>query len=67
MREEHVQEDQVLLVLRALAENDRERQASPKVEARLLGAFTLAGVPDAVGRQLSQPRPLSRLLRHCGG
>jgi hypothetical protein len=40
MREEHVKkEDQVLQALAALAENDRETEAPPEVEARLLGAF----------------------------
>jgi hypothetical protein len=39
MKEEHVREDYVLQALGALAENDREREAPPEVEARLLGAF----------------------------
>jgi hypothetical protein len=39
MKEEHVREDYVLQALSALAENDREREAPPEVEARLLGAF----------------------------
>ena len=39
MKEEHVREHQVLQALGALAENDREREAPPEVEARLLGAF----------------------------
>ena len=39
MKEEHVQEDYVLQALRALAENDREKEAPPEVEARLLGVF----------------------------
>jgi hypothetical protein len=39
MREEHVKEDYVLQALGALAENDREREAPPEVETRLLGAF----------------------------
>lgn len=34
-----MREDYVLQALRALAENDREREAPPEVEARLLGAF----------------------------
>jgi hypothetical protein len=34
-----MKEDYVLQALRALAENDREREASPEVETRLLGAF----------------------------
>lgn len=36
-----MREDYVLQALRALAENDRERDAPPEVEARLLGAFRL--------------------------
>ncbi len=39
MKEEHVREDYVLQALGALAENDREREAPPEVEARLLGEF----------------------------
>ena len=39
MKEERIQEDQVLQALAALAENDREREAPPEVEARLIGAF----------------------------
>ena len=39
MKEEHVKEDYVLQALRALAEHDREREAPPEVEARLLGEF----------------------------
>jgi hypothetical protein len=39
MKEEHVKEHQVLQALRALAENDRGREAPPEVETRLLGAF----------------------------
>jgi hypothetical protein len=39
MREEHVKEGQVLQALAALAENDREREAPPEVEERLLGAL----------------------------
>jgi hypothetical protein len=39
MNEEQLKEDQVLQALRALAENDGEREAPPEVEARLLGAF----------------------------
>ena len=39
MREEHFKEDYVLQALKALAENDREREAPPEVEARLVGAF----------------------------
>lgn len=39
MKEEHVKEDRVLQALRALAENDRERDAPPEVETRVLGAF----------------------------
>src|SRR5258708_14544873 len=39
MKEEHVREDYVLEALGALAENDREREAPPEMEARLLGAF----------------------------
>ena len=39
MKEEHVKEYYVLQALGALAENDREREAPPAVEARLLGAF----------------------------
>ena len=39
MKEEHVKEDYVLQALRALAENDREKEAPPEVEARLLGVF----------------------------
>lgn len=36
-----MKEDYVLQALRTLAENDRERKASPEVEARLVGAFHL--------------------------
>jgi hypothetical protein len=39
MKEEHVMEDRVLQALRALAENDGDREAPPEVEARLLAAF----------------------------
>jgi hypothetical protein len=39
MKEEHVKEDYVLQALSALAENDREREAPPEVEARLVGVF----------------------------
>jgi hypothetical protein len=39
MKKEHVSEDYVLQALGALAENDREMEARPEVEARLLGAF----------------------------
>jgi len=39
MKEEHVQEDQVLQALKALAENDREKEAPAGVEARLVGVF----------------------------
>jgi hypothetical protein len=39
MKEEHFKEDYVLQALRALAENDREKEAPPEVEARLLGVF----------------------------
>jgi hypothetical protein len=34
-----MKEDYVLQALRALAENDREKEAPPEVEARLLGVF----------------------------
>jgi hypothetical protein len=34
-----MKEDYVLQALRALADNDREREAPPEVEARLLGTF----------------------------
>ena len=40
MKEEHVKEDYVRQALQALAENDREREAPPEVEARLVGFFT---------------------------
>ena len=39
MKEEHVREDFVLQALGVLAENDREREAPPEVEARVLGEF----------------------------
>jgi hypothetical protein len=39
MKEEHVREDYVLQALGALAEYDREKQAPPEVEARLVGLF----------------------------
>ena len=39
MKEEHIKEDYVLQALGALAENDREKEAPPEVEARLLVAF----------------------------
>lgn len=39
MKEERVVEDRVLQALHALAENDREREAPPAVEARILAAF----------------------------
>lgn len=39
MREEHIKEGQVLQALAALVENDREREAPPEVEGRVLGAF----------------------------
>jgi len=39
MKEEHVKEDYVLQALRALADNDREKEAPPEMEARLLGVF----------------------------
>jgi hypothetical protein len=41
MKESHLKVDPVLQALRALAENDREREAPPESEARLLGAFQL--------------------------
>jgi len=36
-----MKEDDVLQALRALAEDDREKEAPPQVEARLLGAYRL--------------------------
>ena len=39
MKEDHFKEDRVLQALRALAAIDREREAPPEVETRLLGAF----------------------------
>lgn len=39
MKEELFREDQVLQALGALAENDRDREAPPEVEARLIGVF----------------------------
>ena len=39
MKEEHIKEDYVLQALKALAENYREKEAPPEVEARLVGVF----------------------------
>jgi hypothetical protein len=39
MKDDHIKEDQVLQALAALAESDREKEAPPEVEARLVGVF----------------------------
>jgi hypothetical protein len=48
-----MKEDYVLQALRALAENDREREARPEVEAWLLGAFHSRQAPRVRRRRLS--------------
>ncbi len=60
MKEEHVKDDHVLQALKALRENDREREAPPEVEVRLVGAFhARRRVADGSGRESRRWRPVS--------